>query len=163
MKTLSGSTLVQHLNVRTCIFGCFSLDWRSRLFLTHVPQLAYAYRRLTYETCTDPSFCPVKEACLQDKMITCLSVLRRASPFVLPLFSSGIRVAHLMQACNNLPESGVVDHQTWVALLGVEAHPGVLGTLRHGDHRDDDMLGKHHEGMVFLIGEQRWASRKVDK
>eukprot|EP00884_Botryococcus_braunii_P015379 jgi/Botrbrau1/2524/Bobra.0079s0015.2 len=67
------------------------------------------------------------------------------------------------QACNSLPESGVADHETWVALLGNQAHPRILGTLRHGDHRDDDMLGKHHEGMVFLIGEQRWATRRVSK
>ncbi len=68
----------------------------------------------------------------------------------------------MVQACEQLPETGVADVETWCKLLGEDAHPSVIGTLRHGDQRDDDMLGKHHEGMIFLIGEQRWA-RKVTK
>ena len=63
------------------------------------------------------------------------------------------------QACAGLPESGVADPRTWLALLGVGATPADGAALSAGDHTDDDMLGGHHDGMIFLVGEQRWARR----
>ena len=63
------------------------------------------------------------------------------------------------QACSGLPESGVCDGRTWKALLGNGATPADVGKLTSGDDRDDDMLGNHHDGAVFLLGEQRWARR----
>ena len=61
------------------------------------------------------------------------------------------------QACAGLPESGVADPTTWVALLGPDATPEDGAKLSAGDGTDDDMLGHAHDGAVFLLGEQRWA------
>ncbi|CAD7697774.1 unnamed protein product [Ostreobium quekettii] len=57
------------------------------------------------------------------------------------------------QACNGLPESGVCDAQTWVALLGQGASPGDLKGMLAGDSTDEDLT--QAKG-VYLIGEQRW-------
>lgn len=62
------------------------------------------------------------------------------------------------QACNGLPESGVCDAITWMALLGKDATPNDLGVLVSGDSDDED-LGDT-QGKVWLIGEQRWEDRK---
>ena len=83
------------------------------------------------------------------------------------------------QACEGLPESGVADEKTWRKLLAVAARKGGLGggsgggerdassfvpsdvdSLTSGDANDDDMLGNHHSGMVFLLGEQRWEKKR---
>ena len=63
------------------------------------------------------------------------------------------------QACSSLPESGVVDAATWVALLGPDATPEDGAALSAGDGTDDDMLGHQHDGAVYLVGEQRWARK----
>ena len=63
------------------------------------------------------------------------------------------------QACSSLPESGVADAATWVALLGPGATPEDGAALSARDGTDDDMLGPQHEGAVYLVGEQRWARR----
>ena len=73
------------------------------------------------------------------------------------------------QACSGLPESGVADERTWRKLLSVANKdvdpssfvPADVDSLTSGDVNDDDMLGNHHSGMVFLLGEQRWAKKEV--
>lgn len=65
------------------------------------------------------------------------------------------------QACSGLPESGVADEKTWLALLGPDATPEDGAALSAGNNTDDDMLGGHHEGMIYLVGEQRWARRET--
>ncbi|KAL3139253.1 hypothetical protein ABBQ32_006019 [Trebouxia sp. C0010 RCD-2024] len=62
------------------------------------------------------------------------------------------------QASVNLPESGVVTSDTWQALLGKDAKPIDAKSLALNDETDDDMTAEH-EGMVYLIGEQRWERR----
>ena len=76
------------------------------------------------------------------------------------------------QACSGLPESGVADERTWRSLLVVAAKdtgeardpssfsPADVDSLTSGDANDDDMLGSHHDGMVFLLGEQRWERKR---
>ena len=78
------------------------------------------------------------------------------------------------QACEGLPESGVADERTWRKLLAVAAKkekggenrdpssfvPSDVDSLTSGDANDDDMLGNHHSGMVFLLGEQRWEKKR---
>ena len=38
--------------------------------------------------------------------------------------------------------------------------PSDVDSLTSGDANDDDMLGNHHSGMVFLLGEQRWEKKR---
>lgn len=76
------------------------------------------------------------------------------------------------QACEGLPESGVADEKTWRKLLAVAARksgrekdvssfvPSDVDSLTSGDVNDDDMLGNHQAGMVFLLGEQRWEKKR---
>jgi len=91
------------------------------------------------------------------------------------------------QACSGLPESGVADERTWRSLLLASAQslarkgggngngaamtkskldlssfaPSDIDPLMEsGDVHDDDMLGNHHAGMVFLLGEQRWEKKR---
>lgn len=63
-----------------------------------------------------------------------------------------------VQASANLPESGVVTSDTWQALLGKDAKPIDAKSLAQNDETDDDMTA-NHDGMVYLIGEQRWERR----
>lgn len=42
--------------------------------------------------------------------------------------------AIVVQACNNLPESGVCDERTWLALLGPEAQPSDLEVRNTTSH-----------------------------
>eukprot|EP00775_Hariotina_reticulata_P003407 gene3407-3680_t len=61
------------------------------------------------------------------------------------------------QACNNLPESGVCDERTWMALLGPDASPAVLDEVRGDESMYEDDMAAPHEGAVWLLGEQRWS------
>lgn len=61
-----------------------------------------------------------------------------------------------LQACSGLPESGVADPRTWCALLGADASPAVLDTLRSENSDDEDMANSDR---VWLMGEQRWEDR----
>lgn len=63
-----------------------------------------------------------------------------------------------MQASADLPESGVVTSDTWQALLGKDAKPTDAKKLALNDGTDDDMTA-NHDGMVYLIGEQRWERK----
>lgn len=59
-----------------------------------------------------------------------------------------------LQACSGLPQTGMVDDDTWQTLLGSAARPNDIDFLFSGDDSDVDMLANHG---VWLIGEQRWA------
>lgn len=62
------------------------------------------------------------------------------------------------QAVSNLPETGVTDSRTWLALMGDTAVPADLLELHSADPEfDDDMAG--HDGAVWLLGEHRWARK----
>lgn len=63
-----------------------------------------------------------------------------------------------VQASADLPESGVVTSDTWQALLGKGAKPIDAKKLALNDGTDDDMTA-NHDGMVYLIGEQRWERK----
>ena len=58
-----------------------------------------------------------------------------------------------VQACSGLPETGVVDSDTWIKLLGEDASPDKLATLTN--EYEDDLTDS--QGAVWLIGEQRWS------
>ena len=65
-----------------------------------------------------------------------------------------------MQACNDLPETGVVDDDTWQRMLGRAAQPQDIAALKSYDENDLDLCG---EGQgVWLLGEQRFE-RKVSR
>lgn len=58
-----------------------------------------------------------------------------------------------LQACSSLAETGVVDGQTWMKLLGEESTPDML-TLLTNEYEDDLA---DNQGAVWLVGEQRWS------
>jgi hypothetical protein len=60
------------------------------------------------------------------------------------------------QATARLTETGVVDADTWKALMGPEATPAFLSALTN-EFEDD--LTDDSEAM-WLLGEQRWERRK---
>ena len=62
-----------------------------------------------------------------------------------------------MQACTALPQTGMVDDETWAALLGSHAVPSDVDTLFSDDDNDADM--QREGGAVWLLGEQRWSRR----
>lgn len=62
-----------------------------------------------------------------------------------------------MQACTALPQTGMVDEDTWAALLGPSSKPSDIDNLFSDDGNDTDMLQEH--GGVWLLGEQRWARK----
>ena len=65
-----------------------------------------------------------------------------------------------MQACSGLPESGVCDEHTWLLLMGQDAQPEHLDKVFSGESDDEDLEGSG-EGKVYLLGEQRWATRSL--
>ena len=66
------------------------------------------------------------------------------------------RSSAVVQAVSRLPETGVADQRTWLALMGEDAVPAdLLGLHAENPAYDDDMEG--HGGAVWLLGEQRWA------
>ncbi|KAK9811174.1 hypothetical protein WJX73_008388 [Symbiochloris irregularis] len=67
---------------------------------------------------------------------------------------STYNAVQVFQACNNLPQTGLVDDDTWVALLGPQAQPCDIDTLFSESEDDVDMLAGSG---VWLLGEQRWA------
>lgn len=62
--------------------------------------------------------------------------------------------AIVVQACNGLPQTGLVDDETWQTLLGPQAQPCDIDNLFSESEDDNDMLGGKG---VWLLGEQRWA------
>jgi peptidoglycan hydrolase-like protein with peptidoglycan-binding domain len=61
------------------------------------------------------------------------------------------------QASSKLPESGVCDERTWLALLGAGAQPRMVDELKADDSEFEDDMAAPHEGAVWLLGEQRWS------
>ena len=59
------------------------------------------------------------------------------------------------QACNGLPQTGLVDDDTWLVLLGPSARPQDVDFLFSEDETDTDMLSNKRG--VWLLGEQRWS------
>jgi hypothetical protein len=54
----------------------------------------------------------------------------------------------VLQACNGLPESGVCDERTWLALLGADATPEDLDEVSQCDSL---LLGHCHELILALL------------
>jgi antiviral helicase SKI2 len=64
------------------------------------------------------------------------------------------------QGMMGLPETGVSDTATWLALLGPGAQPQDLVNLSSGDLQyNDDMADHSHDGSIYLVGEQRWTRK----
>ena len=61
-----------------------------------------------------------------------------------------------VQACYELPESGVATPDTWRALVGPDMAIEDALALTTDSEYDDDMTDDHG-GMVWLVGEQRWS------
>ena len=63
------------------------------------------------------------------------------------------------QACNGLPESGACDETMWQLLLGQNASPSDIDSIRSGNSDDEDLAVDGMDTRVWLIGEQRWEDR----
>jgi len=63
------------------------------------------------------------------------------------------------QACSGMPETGTCNERLWKMLAGDDADPSLVDTLKSGKSDDEDLSLEGREGMVWLIGEQRWADR----
>jgi peptidoglycan hydrolase-like protein with peptidoglycan-binding domain len=70
-----------------------------------------------------------------------------------------INALKTFQACSGLPETGVCDVTTWKRLLGEDAEPSDLASLRSGNSDDEDLSHSNSGHMVWLMGEQRWEDR----
>lgn len=66
------------------------------------------------------------------------------------------------QACNGLAETGTANERLWKLLAGDGADPSIVDTLKSGNTDDEDLSLENREGMVWLIGEQRWC-RPMDE
>ena len=64
------------------------------------------------------------------------------------------------EACNGMPETGTCNERLWKMLAGDDADPSIVDTLKSGKSDDEDLSLEGREGMVWLIGEQRWADRR---
>lgn len=64
------------------------------------------------------------------------------------------------QACNGMPETGTCNERLWKMLAGDNADPSIVDTLKSGKSDDEDLSLEGREGMVWLIGEQRWEDRR---
>lgn len=62
------------------------------------------------------------------------------------------------QACNDLPESGVCDEKTWMALCGPDSKPSDLVDVESSYEEDRANVQEGHRG-VWLLGEQRWEKQ----
>jgi hypothetical protein len=56
--------------------------------------------------------------------------------------------------------AGVCDVRTWEELMGPEGRPEHLSQIFSYDSDDED-LEAQGDGKVYLLGEQRWASRTL--
>lgn len=52
----------------------------------------------------------------------------------------------------------MADAATWKSLLGADAEPSDVLSLKSGDSTDEDLGGMDER--VWLLGEQRWEIRK---
>lgn len=76
---------------------------------------------------------------------------------------STLNAVKTFQACSGLPESGVADVPTWKALLGADAVPGDIDSVRSGHSDDEDLALSAFGERVWLIGEQRWEDKSKMK
>lgn len=72
---------------------------------------------------------------------------------------STVAAIKTFQACNGLAETGTVNERLWKMLAGEDADPSLVDTLKSGKSDDEDLTLEGREGMVWLIGEQRWEDR----
>ncbi len=63
-----------------------------------------------------------------------------------------------LQACSGLSETGVSDVATWCSLLGPDAKPSDILSIKGDDNTDDDLQAT--DDRVWLLGEQRWEVRR---
>ena len=73
---------------------------------------------------------------------------------------STVAAIKTFQACNGLAETGTVNEGLWKMLAGQDADPSLIDTLKSGQSDDEDLTLEGREGMVWLIGEQRWEDRR---
>jgi len=79
------------------------------------------------------------------------------------MFGDATQVALMtFQACSGIPETGVVDRETWLKLLGnPKARPEDIQGLKTDDSFDEDLTEEGpsagQANRVWLIGEQRWS------
>jgi hypothetical protein len=64
----------------------------------------------------------------------------------------------MLQACTGLAETGVSDAATWKSLLGPDAKPSDVLSIKSGDSTDEDLEASGDR--VWLLGEQRWEIRR---
>jgi len=62
------------------------------------------------------------------------------------------------QACQGMPESGVVDIKMWGVLMGGDAVPSDIYKIKSGESDDDDLAQNWDGDRVWLMGEQRWET-----
>jgi peptidoglycan hydrolase-like protein with peptidoglycan-binding domain len=62
------------------------------------------------------------------------------------------------QACQGMPESGVVDMKMWGVLMGGDAVPSDIYKVKSGESDDDDLAQNWDGDRVWLMGEQRWET-----
>lgn len=67
------------------------------------------------------------------------------------------------QACQGLPESGVVDVKMWCVLMGGDAVPSDIYNVKSGESDDDDLAQNWDGDRVWLMGEQRWETINRNK
>ena len=67
---------------------------------------------------------------------------------------------HQLETCCQTLYARGLQARTWQALLGDSATPEMIDKIFSGESDDEDM-GQLGEGMVWLLGEQRWAVRSV--
>ena len=63
------------------------------------------------------------------------------------------------QACNGMAESGTCDERVWKALIGPDAAPDMIDSIKSGKSDDEDLALDGRDNRVWLIGEQRWEDR----
>ncbi|GMH36638.1 hypothetical protein BSKO_04511 [Bryopsis sp. KO-2023] len=72
--------------------------------------------------------------------------------------SDTVAALKTFQACSDLPESGVCDEKTWLALCGPDAKPSDLIGVE-GSHEEDRANVEEGSRGVWLLGEQRWEMK----
>lgn len=72
---------------------------------------------------------------------------------------STVAAVKTFQACNGMTESGTCDETLWKALLGQDATPSTIDSIKSGKSDDEDLSLDGTDNRVWLIGEQRWEDR----
>lgn len=72
---------------------------------------------------------------------------------------STVTAIKTFQACNGMGESGTCDERLWKALIGPNAAPHMIDSIKSGNSDDEDLGLDGTDNRVWLIGEQRWEDR----